>query len=145
MSSRRWTGACLQRIQAATPRSPILPPSRVYSALVSVQETAGALLTTSGAIACHSAGATATTGGESIAAHDTRPEDFTSDGLVGQLDPVATVLGHANTRLTRIAAFFGVGPSPLEINAANAVDLLRRRQSKEGGLMLRSRMLCGGI
>jgi hypothetical protein len=111
----------LQRIQAPTPPSPILPPSPIYPALVSVQDNAAALLATTGAIACGSPGATTITGGESIADDDSRAEDFTSDGLVGQLDAVATVLGQANTRLARIAALVDVSPSPIVIEASSAV------------------------
>jgi hypothetical protein len=113
--------ARLQRIEPFLPPRPIVPPSPAYRALVSAQENAAASLATTGGIACGSAGATATTGGESIADDDSRAEDFTPDGLVGQLDAVATVLGQANTRLTRIGALVGVSPSPIVIEAATTV------------------------
>jgi hypothetical protein len=113
--------ARLQRIEPFLPPRPIVPASPVYPALVSAEENAAALLATAGGIACGSAGASATSGGESIADDDSRAEDFTTEGLVGQLDAVATVLAQANTRLTRIGALVGVSPSPIVIEAATAV------------------------
>jgi hypothetical protein len=111
----------LQRIEPFLPPRPILPPSPVYPALVSVQDASSALLASSGTIACGTPVTAAASGGETIADDDTRAEDTSSEGLVGQLDAVATVLEQANVRLTRVAALVGVNPSSLEIDAANAV------------------------
>jgi hypothetical protein len=111
----------LQRIEVSTPPSPILPPSPIYPAFVSVQKAAAALLATSGGIACATQVAAATAGGETIADDDSRAEDTSSDGLVAQLDAVATVLGQANTRLIRVAGLIDTSPGVLEVDAATAV------------------------
>jgi hypothetical protein len=111
----------VQRIEAATPPSPIVPPSPVYPALVSVQDAAAALLASSGGIACATRGATDVSGGETIADDDARAEDTSSEGIAGQLGAVAIVLNQANTRLTRIADLVGIGPDPSQIEAASAV------------------------
>jgi hypothetical protein len=95
--------------------------SVLYPPLVAVQDAASALLASSGGIACATAGATDVSGGEKIADDDARAEDTSSEGIVGQLGAVATVLGLANTRLTRIAALVGTSPGPAEIDAAGAV------------------------
>jgi hypothetical protein len=113
--------ARMGRIEASVSPSPILPPSPIYPALVSVQDAATALLASSGAIACATAGATDVSGGDTIADDDGRAEDTSSEGIVGQLGAVATVLGQANTRLTRIGALVGTSPGPAEIDAAVAV------------------------
>src|SRR6266508_3579452 len=113
--------ARVQRIEAFLPPRPIVPPSPIYPALVSVQNAASALLATSGGIACATQGAAATTGEDTIADDDTRAEDTSSEGIVGQLNAVATVLAQANARLTRIAALVGGNPGPPNIEAANAV------------------------
>ncbi len=108
----------VQRIEASTPPSPILPPSPIYPALVTVQDAAAALLASSGGIACAAQGAAAATAGDTIADDDARAEDTSSEGIVEQLNAVAIVLGQANERLTRIAALVGVSPGPPEIEAA---------------------------
>jgi hypothetical protein len=87
----------LQRIQSATPPSPILPPSPIYPALLSVQDASAGLLASAAGIACGHAGAAS--GGETIADDDGRAEDTSSEGLLEQLGAVATVLGQANARL----------------------------------------------
>jgi hypothetical protein len=110
----------VQRIEASVPPSPVLPPSPIYPALVTVQDAAAALLASSGGIACAAQGAAAATGEDTIADDDARAEDTSSEGIVGQLNAVATVLGEANGRLTRIAALVGVSPGPPEIEAAGA-------------------------
>jgi hypothetical protein len=109
------------RIEAFVPPSPVTPPSPIYPPLVAVQEAASALLASSGGIACATGGATDVAGGEKIADDDGRAEDTSTDGIIGQLDAVATVLGQANTRLTRIAALVGTSAGPAEIDAAGAV------------------------
>jgi hypothetical protein len=111
----------LQRIQSATPPSPILPPSPIYPALLSVQDASAALLASAGGIACGTSRAAAASGGESIADDDGRAEDTSSEGLVEQLGAVATVLGQANARLGGIAALVGQSPVPAELEAATAV------------------------
>jgi hypothetical protein len=111
----------VRRIQATTPPSPIVPPSPIYPALVSVQDAATALLASAGGIVCASQVAAAGTGGETIADDDARAEDLSGEGLVEQLDGVATVLGQTKARLIRIAALVGLSPSPLEVDAARAV------------------------
>lgn len=111
----------VQRIEAFTPPSPILPPSPVYPALLSVQDAAAALLVTSDGIACGTTAEAAATGGETIAEDDARADDLSDEGLVEQLDAVATVLGQANTRLTRIADLVGISPGPPDVEAAGAV------------------------
>jgi hypothetical protein len=111
----------VQRIEASTPPSPILPPSPIYPALVTVQDAAAGVLASSGGIACATQGAAAATSEDTIAEDDTRAEDTSSEGIVGQLNAVATVLAQANARLTRIAALVGVSPGLPEVEAANAV------------------------
>jgi len=111
----------LQRIEAFTPLSPILPPSPIYPALVSVQDAAAALLATSGALACDLPAPEAATGGETITDDDSRAEDLSSEGLVEQLGAVATLLGQANGRLTRIAQLVGGSPGSADTEAANTV------------------------
>src|SRR6266540_4299014 len=93
----------------------------IYPALVSVQNAASALLATSGGIACSTQGAAAATGGDTIADDDARAEDVSGDGLVEQLDVVATVVGQANARLIGIAQIVGSNSGPSEIEAAAAV------------------------
>jgi hypothetical protein len=114
-------GGRVGRIEASLPPSPVTPPSPIYPALVSVQDAASALLATSGAIACATGGATDVSGGDTIADDDTRAEDLTGDGLVEQLGAVATALGQADARLTRIAALVSAAPSPSAIDSADAV------------------------
>jgi hypothetical protein len=109
------------RIELFLPPRPILPPSPIYPALASVQDASASLLAASRGIACATGGATDVSGGETIAEDDSHAEDTSSDGIVGQLDAVAIVVGQANARLTRIAALVGTSPGPAEINAANAV------------------------
>jgi hypothetical protein len=109
------------RIEASVPPSPITPPSPIYPALLSVQEASAVLLATAGGIACGAASAAAATGGETIADDDARAEDLTGEGLVEQLGAVATVVGQANARLTRIAALVAAAPSPPAVEAADAV------------------------
>jgi hypothetical protein len=111
----------LERIEPALPPSPILPTRPIYPALVSVQGGAAALLATSGALACALPAPEATTGGETIADDDSRAEDTSSEGIVEQLNAVATVLGQANARLTGIAGLVGQSAGPAEIDAAGAV------------------------
>ncbi|HYU49443.1 MAG TPA: hypothetical protein VEO91_05870 [Candidatus Limnocylindria bacterium] len=111
----------LMRIETSTSPSPIVPPSPIYPGLVSVQDAAAALLVSSSGIVCASQGALAAAGGETISDDDARAEDVSSDGLVKQLDAVATVLGQANARLTRIADLVGQSPGPDEVEAAGAV------------------------
>src|SRR6266511_667770 len=111
----------LLRIETSTPSSPIVPPSPIYPALVSVQDAAAALLVSSSGIACGGQSTLAAAGGETISDDDARAEDVSSDGLVEQLDAVATVLGQADARLTRIADLVGQSPDPAEIQAAGAV------------------------
>ncbi len=113
--------ARMGRIEVFLPPRPVTPPSPVYPALLSVQEAATALLATSGAITCATAGTTDVSGGETIADDDGRAEDTSSEGIVEQLGAVATVLGQANARLTGIAALVGTTPSTAEIEAAGAV------------------------
>ncbi len=113
--------ARVQRIEAFLPPRPIVPPSPIYPALVSVQNAASALLATSGGIACSTQGAAAATGGDTIADDDARAEDVSGDGLVEQLDVVATVVGQANARLIGIAQIVGSNSGPSEIEAAAAV------------------------
>ena len=109
------------RIEVFLPPRPILPPSPIYPVLVSVQGAASALLASSGGIACVTQGVATATGGDTIVEDDARAEDTTSEGIVGQLGAVATVLGQANARLTGIAALVGTSPGPAEIDAAVAV------------------------
>jgi hypothetical protein len=111
----------VQRIEAATPPSPIVPPSPIYPALVSVQDAAAALLASSAGIACGSQVAAAAAGDETIAEDDARAEDLSGEGLVEQLGAVATVLGQANTRLTRLGELVGGNPGPPDVEAAAAV------------------------
>jgi hypothetical protein len=111
----------VQRIEASVPPSPVVPPSPIYPALLSVQDAAAALLASSGGIACATAGATDVSGGDTIADDDGRAEDTSDEGIVEQLDAVATVLGQANARLTGIAALVGTSPGSAEIDAAVAV------------------------
>jgi hypothetical protein len=111
----------VQRIEASVPPSPILPPSPIYPGLVTVQDTAAGLLASSGGIACATEGAAAATGEDTIADDDTRAEDTSSEGIVGQLNAVATVLAQANARLTRIAGLVGTTPGLPEVEAASAV------------------------
>jgi hypothetical protein len=111
----------LLRIETATPPSPIVPPSPIYPALVSVQDAAAALLASSSGIACGAQGALAAAGGETISDDDARAEDVSEDGLVEQLDAVATVLGQANARLNLIAGLVGQNPGSAEVEAAGAV------------------------
>jgi hypothetical protein len=113
--------ARMGRIEVFLPPRPVLPPSPVYPALVSVQDAASALLASSRAIACATQGATGVSGGDTIADDDGRAEDTTSEGIVGQLGAVATVLGQANARLTGIAELVGASPGPSEIDAAVAL------------------------
>jgi hypothetical protein len=112
--------ARLQRLDVFLPPNPVLPPSPVYPALVSVQGSAAALLATSGALACGLPAPEASSGGETIADDDTRAEDTSSEGLVEQLNAVATVLGQANGRLAHIAQLGGSSPGSPETEAANA-------------------------
>jgi hypothetical protein len=111
----------VERIEASTPPSPIVPPSPIYPALVSVQDAAAALLASSGAISCAVQGAAVGTGGDTIADDDARAEDTSSEGIVEQLTAVATVLGQANARLTSIAELVGIQPGPPDVEAADAV------------------------
>jgi hypothetical protein len=112
--------ARLQRIEPSLPPNPVLPPSPIYPALVSVQGSAAALLATLGALACGLPAPEASSGGETIAEDDTRAGDTSSEGLVEQLNAVATVLGQANVRLARIAELAGVSPGSTEVDAATA-------------------------
>jgi hypothetical protein len=109
------------RIEASTPPSPVLPPSPIYPALIAVQDASGALLASSRALACALPTPEATTGGETIADDDSRAGDTSSEGIVEQLNAVATVLGQTNARLTGIAALVGQSPDTAEIDAAAAV------------------------
>jgi hypothetical protein len=118
----RTMDARMQRIEASVPPSPVLPPSPVYPALASVQDAAAGLLASSGRIVCATEeAASATGGGDTIADDDTRAEDTSSDGIVGQLDAVATVLGQADARLIRVGELVGAGSGSSEIEAAGAV------------------------
>jgi hypothetical protein len=108
------------RIDAYLPPSP-LPPRPIYPALIAVQDASAALLAGSGALACALPAPEATTGGETIADDDSRAEDTSSEGIVEQLNAVATVLGQTNARLTGIAGLVGQSPGSAEIDAAGAV------------------------
>ncbi len=116
MSSRRWTPACRGSNLCRQARS--CPRARSTGARLRPGRRVGAF---SGRIACAREGAAATTGGDTIADDDARGEDTSTEGIVGQLDAVATVLGQTNARLTGIAAFVGASPGPAEIEAAGGV------------------------
>jgi hypothetical protein len=119
----------LARMESFLPPRPVLPPSPIYPALVSVQDAAAALLASAGGIACGTSAAGAPSDSETSADDDGRAEDTSSEGLVGQLAAVATVLGQANPRLSGIAALVGTSSGSAGTDAAGAVWAQRRRSS----------------
>jgi hypothetical protein len=113
--------ARLQRIEPSLPPNPIVPPSPIYPALVSVQAAAAAVLASSGALACGTPVLDGEAGGETIADDDSRAEDLSSEGIVEQLNTVATVLAQANGRLIGVAHLVGPTAGSPETDAATAV------------------------